>query len=190
MAKAQDEPSESSIAKSGPHIWTTSVARVLVAGLILAACLRFVPESYAVCSKAGNIYTVDRNNPQVECISVRGSRIVGVGSFGTYYGLPHLLEAHFPNADDIQRLHYPKFISPVLSNRLARSLIPTSRVIQVNDDAIVVPGLAGENPCHFHSCSWIIELEQMLMHTLLKTAMWHRCLSPGVNLCKVLPTFS
>jgi len=80
----KDEPSENNT-KGGLYTWSTSVTRVLVAGLILATCLRFVPESYAVCSKARNIYTVDRNNPRVECISVRGSRIVGVGSFGTYY---------------------------------------------------------------------------------------------------------
>jgi hypothetical protein len=39
------------------------------------------PDRYTVCSKSKNIYTVDESNPRVECISVRGSRIVDTGSF-------------------------------------------------------------------------------------------------------------
>jgi hypothetical protein len=76
-----DKPPGSST-KGGLYI-KSSIVWVLVAALCLATCLRFVPESYVLCSKARNIYTVDQNNPRVECISVRGSRIVGVGNFGT-----------------------------------------------------------------------------------------------------------
>lgn len=41
-------------------------------------------ESYLVCSETKNIYTVDESRPRVECISVRGSRIVDSGNFGMF----------------------------------------------------------------------------------------------------------
>lgn len=59
----------------------TSVALILIASLILHV-LSFRPRAYFLCSKTKNIYTVDQNNPRVECISVRDSRIAGVGNFG------------------------------------------------------------------------------------------------------------
>ena len=41
-------------------------------------------ESYVLCSETNNIYTVDELRPRVECISVRGSRIVDSGKFGMF----------------------------------------------------------------------------------------------------------
>ena len=37
-----------------------------------------------LCSEKNNIYTVDEFRPRVECISVRGSRIVDSGNFGMF----------------------------------------------------------------------------------------------------------
>ena len=37
-----------------------------------------------LCSETNNIYTVDEFRPRVECISVRGSRIVDSGNFGMF----------------------------------------------------------------------------------------------------------
>ena len=39
-------------------------------------------EFYVLCSETNNIYTVDESRPRVECISVRGSRIVDSGNLG------------------------------------------------------------------------------------------------------------
>ena len=41
-------------------------------------------ESYMLCSETNNIYTVDELRPRVECISVRGSRIVDSGNYGMF----------------------------------------------------------------------------------------------------------
>ena len=76
------KPSRRSTKGLSTKIWSTSIIRVLVVAVILTVCSKLVPESYFVCSKARNIYTVDQNIPRVECFSVRGSRIVGIGNFG------------------------------------------------------------------------------------------------------------
>ena len=39
-------------------------------------------ESYLLCSETNKIYTVDESRPRVECISVRGSRIIESGKLG------------------------------------------------------------------------------------------------------------
>ena len=41
-------------------------------------------QSYVLCSETQNIYTVDESRPRVECISVRGSRIIDFGNFSKY----------------------------------------------------------------------------------------------------------
>ena len=57
----------------------------LVVTLVPALVLRSLPNSYILCSKSKNIYTVNEDSPRVECISVRGSRIVDVGNLGMLY---------------------------------------------------------------------------------------------------------
>lgn len=81
------EPFERSTKGVTDKIWSTLITRLLGVALLLAVSFKFVPESYVLCSQAKNIYTVDQNNPRVECISVRGTRIVGVGNFGPSYDL-------------------------------------------------------------------------------------------------------
>lgn len=70
-----------------------------------------------------------------------------------------MLEADCNIPDDVQGLHYPTILSSILSNRLARALIPISRTIQLEDNAIVVPGFAGEIPHHCASHAWVIKLK-------------------------------
>lgn len=82
VTKRPEEP-ESKIKRGYFNIWSTSVALILVAALTLDVCLSSPRKSYVLCSKTKNIYTVDQNNPRAECISVRDSRIVRVGNFGT-----------------------------------------------------------------------------------------------------------
>ena len=41
-------------------------------------------EPYVLCSETNNIYTVDEVRSRVECISVRGSRIVDSGNFSMF----------------------------------------------------------------------------------------------------------
>jgi hypothetical protein len=51
-----------------------------------------LPQSYAICSRNGaNIYTVDKDNPQVQCFVVDGDRFIDVGELGT-------LESHGSSA--------------------------------------------------------------------------------------------
>jgi hypothetical protein len=43
-----------------------------------------LPQSYAICSRNGaNIYTVDKDDPQVQCFVVDGDRFIDVGELGT-----------------------------------------------------------------------------------------------------------
>jgi hypothetical protein len=41
-----------------------------------------LPHEYAVCSPSGHIYTVDDSTPTVDCILIRGSRILDIGTLG------------------------------------------------------------------------------------------------------------
>ncbi|KAJ3869361.1 amidohydrolase family-domain-containing protein [Lentinula novae-zelandiae] len=70
---------------------------------------------YSVCSESGSIYTVDEVTPQVECISIVGSRISYTGSSKELQG----------------RLY-----------RRAQAVKDSHKISYVNSDAIIVPGLA------------------------------------------------
>ncbi|KAJ4481117.1 amidohydrolase family-domain-containing protein [Lentinula aciculospora] len=79
----------------------------------------FYNNEYSICSKSGNIYTVDETKPQVECISIRGSRISYTGSL-----------------QELQALQ--------LQSWMMMRVFGGSRVVSyVDSDAIVVPGLSG-----------------------------------------------
>ena len=71
--------------------------------------------------------------------------------------------------DDIQGFSYPRVLAYVLPNRLATLLLPT-RVVQVDDDAVVVPGLAGENSEYYKVVLGGHRSKQMLMRILSRTA--------------------
>ena len=61
-------------------------SRRLIFGVALSAGLVFLKyplqSSYTVCSASRNIYTVDDAAPRAECIAIRDTRIVRVGSYG------------------------------------------------------------------------------------------------------------
>ena len=59
--------------------WFVFVA-VLVS--LITARTVFAPSDYALCSRSNDIYTVDETRPRVECIVVRGSRILDTGDQG------------------------------------------------------------------------------------------------------------
>ena len=42
----------------------------------------FAPESYAVCTEPGLVYTVDEHRPNVDCLLVNKDRIAATGSLG------------------------------------------------------------------------------------------------------------
>lgn len=46
--------------------------------------VKSLPDSYAICTNGGTIYTVDEHKPTAECILVRKDRIHAVGSRGAY----------------------------------------------------------------------------------------------------------
>ncbi|EJD04927.1 uncharacterized protein FOMMEDRAFT_105127 [Fomitiporia mediterranea MF3/22] len=50
--------------------------------LLLRGRFSALPKTYALCSKQGNIYTVDASTPRAECIVVHESRILSVGTLG------------------------------------------------------------------------------------------------------------
>lgn len=72
----------------------TGLAISLGASVVLALCLwlyshrrtgvpAMLPETYALCSpKGSNIYTVNANNQKVQCIVVKGSKVIDMGSLG------------------------------------------------------------------------------------------------------------
>ena len=49
-----------------------------------------LPESYAVCTETGKIYTVDETSPNVDCILVIRGNIASTGGLGTCRALPVL----------------------------------------------------------------------------------------------------
>ena len=73
-----------------PRTWRNLMLWIVLVALVLQRIYEFgrsLPNSYILCSKSKNIYTVNEDNPRVECISIRGSRIVDVGDLGTLYSL-------------------------------------------------------------------------------------------------------
>ncbi|KAJ3711845.1 amidohydrolase family-domain-containing protein [Lentinula guzmanii] len=94
--------------------------------LWLSGRIPFSPDEYSICSKSGSIYTVDETNPQVECISIRGSRISYTESFQE-------LQERTRSRNPASRLQN------WLMSRLFRSPI---RISYIASDAIIVPGLA------------------------------------------------
>ncbi|KAJ3503012.1 hypothetical protein NLJ89_g8625 [Agrocybe chaxingu] len=82
--------------------------------------------SYILCSQTKNIYTVDEFNPKVECISVKGSRIVDVGDY----------------ADIEQQSDSFNFISKFVPSWMIANALTRPKVFEVSPGAVVVPGLA------------------------------------------------
>lgn len=60
--------------------WTVFGAALL--SLIFAFYGSVFPRDYAICSGSTDIYTVDESRPRVECMLVRGSHIIDIGSQG------------------------------------------------------------------------------------------------------------
>ncbi|KAK7441742.1 hypothetical protein VKT23_016405 [Stygiomarasmius scandens] len=84
---------------------------------------------YTICSMTDSIYTVDEKNPQVQCISVQDTHIVGTGK---------LAELHPPLAESFS---YPFGLDTVL-RPVYKVLYRVPEVKFVNSNSIIVPGLA------------------------------------------------
>ncbi|KAF8154107.1 amidohydrolase family-domain-containing protein [Crassisporium funariophilum] len=84
------------------------------------------PGSYLLCSSSQSIYTVDETSPRVECISVKGSRIVDTGNYDDIKPRPHFLLEYFQ----------------ILPTCISEILKVEPRVIHVPPQSVVVPGLA------------------------------------------------
>lgn len=117
--------------------FTSSVAALVLFNAINRA------DSYVICSEEKNIYTVDPSNPRVQCISIKGSRIVDVGDYGKFLRSFNA-KISYPYADQV--LWSQGYIHK------AMSLLPISifnyvgvgpRVLQVESSSVVVPGLSG-----------------------------------------------
>ncbi|KDR78373.1 hypothetical protein GALMADRAFT_1317785 [Galerina marginata CBS 339.88] len=119
-------PSTMGSAASHPE-WST---RRWLVGLALSVfalvLLNAQSEFYTICSKSRNIYTVDSENPRVECISVRGSRIFEVGDYASLVGK---LDIFLNFADRL-----PGWVT--------KNIWIGPRVIQIDEKSILVPGLA------------------------------------------------
>lgn len=100
---------------------------------------------YSVCSESGSIYTVDEVTPQVECISIVGSRISYTGSSKELQGRLY------------RRAQAVSWLQRWLVSRLFSRV--SHKISYVNSDAIIVPGLAGmysaryptSNMCYFNT---------------------------------------
>ncbi|KAF5314329.1 hypothetical protein D9619_011773 [Psilocybe cf. subviscida] len=106
---------------------TPSAFRLWV-GIGMSAALLFYnsrPQTYTVCSSSKQIYTVDPLRPRVECISVKGTRIVDIGT-----------------AEDLTRP--VNYLSPLLPESITSKLRigPSSKVVNLEPTAVLVPGLA------------------------------------------------
>lgn len=88
---------------------------------------KYISTTYIVCSKSQNIYTVHPSTPNIQCISVRDSRIVATGSL-----------------DDIVEVPLHSVLSRVPQNWITASLNALTRpeIKYIPENAIVVPGLA------------------------------------------------
>lgn len=102
-----------------------------------------LPDSYAICTDGGTIYTVDEKQPSAECLLVRRDRLHAVGSRGVCskqyrqhvlsQAIDHVLTAW----NDYQLEMAQKFYGGELSTKKP---IP---LFYVRPGAVVVPGLAG-----------------------------------------------
>lgn len=119
-------------------------------GIGMSAALLFYnsrPQTYTVCSGSEQIYTVDPLRPRVECISVKGARIVDVGTAGKLYlcfGVECCLTHSFGTY--IEDLTKPvNYLSWFLPESITSKLRigPPLKVMHLDRNAVLVPGLAG-----------------------------------------------
>ncbi|KIK64916.1 hypothetical protein GYMLUDRAFT_220129 [Collybiopsis luxurians FD-317 M1] len=103
-------------------------------GFLLSDRLPLLEREYSVCSKSGSIYTVDEARPQVECISIKGTRISDIGS----------LQKIQAKKDGVFGLLTRLFGSP--------------KVSYIDSNAIVVPGLT-DSHAHIIENGFKMQLE-------------------------------
>ncbi|KAH8112103.1 amidohydrolase family-domain-containing protein [Phellopilus nigrolimitatus] len=125
------------VSSSGPKEHITyqkpfALILIIIAAFGFAFLLRGrssrLPKTYALCSKEGNIYTVDAAHPRVECVVVHNSRILSVGSLAE-------TRVRFGDAEKTGPA------ASTLTGRL-RSLKNGLKFYFVEPGHIVVPGLA------------------------------------------------
>lgn len=85
LHKRKHPPALKSTAQEAPvdRLWIVGLAVGAILGGIVLWLFDKNPQ-YAVCSHSNHIYTVDETNPTVQCISVKGGRILDTGSLGTW----------------------------------------------------------------------------------------------------------
>ncbi|KIM90063.1 hypothetical protein PILCRDRAFT_2295 [Piloderma croceum F 1598] len=149
LRKTKDEPKYEPLANVSTNRWWI-VLLVMLTSLSLTASefgpalvAFFVPRDYTLCSRSRDIYTVDENQPRVECIAVRGSWILDAG-----------------DQVDIQRRwsegRQSKLCLPVVHRCLFRG---TLNIIHVKPGSIIVPGLAD---AHAHVLEYGFKMQLQL----------------------------
>ncbi|KAF8797602.1 hypothetical protein BYT27DRAFT_7204413 [Phlegmacium glaucopus] len=131
--KTVDSPTHTPITK--PNAPLINIKRKWLLGILLFGILAKLPfnyitsnlESYVLCSETNNIYTVDESRPRVECISVRGSYVIDSGKLAEIIGSHH---------------NYLAPLDGILPAWIIKLTNRPSRVIHIDPQAIVVPGLA------------------------------------------------
>ncbi|PPQ66160.1 hypothetical protein CVT26_010883 [Gymnopilus dilepis] len=101
--------------------WLTGIAL----STILSLSFFNIPRSYVVCSKSGNIYTVDSSNPRAECLSVKNGRILAVGDYDSVVGT---------------QTPVTKLLGTIPDWFISRIPI-RPQIVQLEEQSIVVPGL-------------------------------------------------
>ncbi|KAH7911782.1 amidohydrolase family-domain-containing protein [Hygrophoropsis aurantiaca] len=138
MAESVKQPIPSDATVAAPRrITLWPVLAILAAAAVLCFLAENPPsDSYAVCSPSHKIYTVDPQNPQVECLVIQGATIVDTG-----------------NRADVQARWRVRHRHPLFSSLLWIPRFPWSSslpITTIDADSAVVPGLADAHAHVFH----------------------------------------
>lgn len=111
-----------------------------------SASISMVPESYAVCTDAGKIYTIDNVNPTVDCILIHRDEFRASGTIGVYIAL-RLILLFNSMKEDLNKYwdqYQDELIKTFYGNepKAKKPLV----VYRQKPGNIIVPGLAGR--CH------------------------------------------
>ncbi|KAI5118629.1 hypothetical protein M0805_006996 [Coniferiporia weirii] len=125
ISKSGGRPDRSNATGGRPVTLILAILCALGLSYLLRGRSSNLPITYALCSKEGNIYTVDDARPQAECIVVHNSRILSVGTL----------------ADTRKRFGDAQKSGPVANTFGIRDLKNGLKFYFIDQGHIIVPGL-------------------------------------------------
>lgn len=112
-----------------------------------SSAVTVTPESYAVCTEPGKVYTVDEARPNVDCILIQKDEIRVAGSIGTFvYMRTREVQAYNPhNASEELHAYWDGYQNELIKKFYGNE--PKAKkaltVYHTKPGSIIVPGLAG-----------------------------------------------